>query len=260
MNNELGSVFTLISEPTYVADIDGFIADWVQQHCGSPEQSGQSESVSYKKATVRRIWEILNDPDRPCDHISVNNRIEMIPYLERLFRTEIRNKAQLGELVTRFLGNQDGRCLPAPQAIKRARKKLKLSQRQLALHLGLKDHTLISKIESGKREPSAKVLKWLKEAENVTAKRPVKGKSRTPRIPVTSNRGNEAPISPDLGKSVTSSRNALRLKPPPRRRKLPYKKASSRPTIHPSLTDSPTAPSAPEAVDSASSTKEDPRV
>ena len=254
------NVVTLIDEPTYVADIDSLIANWVHQHHDRPEQSGQPESSYDKKASVRRIWEVLNDPDRPCDHISVDNRVEMIRYLERLFRTEIRNKAQLEELVTGFLG--DGRCLPATQAVKRARKKLKLSQRQLAVHLGLKDHTLISKIESGKREPSAKVIEWLHGIENVTAKRPVKGKSRTPRIPVTSIRGNEASIPPDSGKSVTS----------PKQPECPSAEANTLPPATseqgsifppddlPTVTEAPTTPTAPEADGSSPSTGEDSNV
>ena len=62
-----------------------------------------------------------------------------------------------------YLSGYDGRRLPVPQAIKRARKKLKLTQRQLAERLGFKDHTLISKYEKGQRVPSDKVIQWLKE-------------------------------------------------------------------------------------------------
>ena len=64
-----------------------------------------------------------------------------------------------------YLEGHDGRRMPISQAIRRARKKLKLTQRQLAEKLGFNDHTLISKYENGERVPPRRVLKWLKEGE-----------------------------------------------------------------------------------------------
>ena len=196
-------VITLIDEPTYAADIESFIAKWVHGHQDLLKSRGSFVDFNDRRAAVRRIWEILNDLDRPCDHISVNDRARMIGYLERLFRTQISSKDQLKELAERFLGGLDGRRLPIPQALKRARKKSKLSQRQLAERLGLKDHSLISKCEAGKKDPTKKILDWLKEAENVTKKRQVKGNGRTPAFSVTSSRGKSAPISAISGKSET---------------------------------------------------------
>jgi transcriptional regulator with XRE-family HTH domain len=119
-------------------------------------------------------------------------------------RTEFASTADLRQQVERYLGSRDGRRLPVPQAIKRARKKLKLSQRQLAELLSFKDHTLISKFESGKRLPSAKVLEWLSGTENVTEKGPVHSKPLPPAVAVTSNRGRVASIPPISSKSETS--------------------------------------------------------
>lgn len=202
----LGGVFILIDGPTHVADIESFIADWVNDNEDLLKSFGSLVDFDDKRAIVKRIWEILNNPGRPCDHISVNDRVRMIGYLERLFRTQIRNTAQLKELVSRFLGGLDGRRLAIPQALKRARKKFRLSQRQLAELLGLKDHTLISKYESGKRAPTGGILAWLKEAENVTGKRRVKGNSRNPASSVTSLWGKPASISAISGKSETSAK------------------------------------------------------
>ena len=199
------SVFTLISEPTYVADIDGLIADWVQQHYGSPVESVLSGSAVDTRPAVKLIWEALNDPDRPGDSTSVDRRISWIRYLGKLLNfDQISSTADLRYRIDRHLTGYDGRQLPDAKAIKRARKNAGLSQLELAELLGLRDHTLISKYESGKRVPPLKVLEWLKETEKVTQKDRVKGNGRTPSNPVTSIRGNEAPISPDLGKSVTS--------------------------------------------------------
>ena len=156
------------------------------------------------RPTVKRLWLELTNPDRPCDSVSVDYRVGRIRYLEKLMRTEFASTADLRQHVERYLSGHDGRRLPVPQAIKRARKKLKLSQNQLAELLSLKDHTLISKYESGKRVPTNRVLEWLRKTEIVTRKEPVKGNGQTPRFPVTSNGGNEASISSNMGESGTS--------------------------------------------------------
>lgn len=208
MNNQ-GSVFVLIDEPTYVADIDSFIAGWVQQHFSSAGEPSLPEVTGDKRSTVKRIWEVLNDPDRPTDSASVDRRLNWLRYLGTLLKMDqITSTADLRHQIERYLAGYDGRRLPVAKAIKRARKNAGLSQQDLAELLGLRDHTLISKYESGRRVPPVKVLDWLKdnEAENVTRKRRMKGNGRVPSEPVTSNRGNEGPISLDLAKSVTTSK------------------------------------------------------
>ena len=205
--NGNGSVFTLIDEPTYVADIDSFIAGWVQQHFGSAGEPSLSEVTGDKRSTVKRIWEALNDPDRPTDSASVDRRLNWLRYLGTLLKMEsIPSTADLRNHLERYLSGYDGRRLPVAKAIKRARKNAGLSQQDLAELLGLRDHTLISKYESGRRVPPVKVLEWLKEneAENVTRKRRVKGNGRVASESVTPNRGNKGPISLDLAKSVTT--------------------------------------------------------
>ncbi len=200
-------VFTLIDEPTYVADIDSFIAGWVQQHFGRAGEPSLFEVTGDKRSTVKRIWEALNDPDRSTDSASVDRRLNWLRYLGTLLKMEkISSTADLRHHLERYLAGYDSRRLPVAKAIKRARKNAGLSQQDLAELLGLRDHTLISKYESGRRVPPVKVLDWLKdnEAENVTRKMRVKGNGRGPSEPVTFNRGNEGPISPDLAKSVTT--------------------------------------------------------
>lgn len=162
------------------------------------------EVAKDKQATVKWIDKVIFDPDRPCDSASVDRRLMLIRHLEDMMHTGFSNTADLRQHVDRFLDGRDGRRLPVAKAIKRARKNLGLSQVDLADQLGLKDHTLISKYESGKRVPPLKVTEWLTQAENVTQERRVKGNGRTPSIPVTSSRGNEAPILPDSDVSGTS--------------------------------------------------------
>jgi len=161
MNSQ--NVVTLIDEPTYEADIDGFMANGVHQHPANLGTAIPPEVAKDKRPTVKRFWLALTDPDRPCDSASVDYRIGLIRFLEKLMRTEFASTTDLRQHVERYLEGHDGRRLPVPQAIRRARKKLKLTQRQLAEQLGFKDHTLISKYEKGERVPSDKVLEWLKE-------------------------------------------------------------------------------------------------
>jgi DNA-binding XRE family transcriptional regulator len=129
---------------------------------GSPSRR-PPDGAKDKRSKVRKIWQILTDPDRPFDSASVDYRVELIRYLENLMRTEFASTRDLRQHVERYLDGHDGRRMPIFQAIRRARKKRKLTQRQLAGLLGLKDHTLISKYEKGERVPSEKVLAWLKE-------------------------------------------------------------------------------------------------
>jgi DNA-binding XRE family transcriptional regulator len=160
-----GSVFVLIGEPTFVADIESFVANWVHRHDGCLGTSLPLEAARDKRSTVKWIWLILTDPDRPCDSAAVDYRVGLIRCLEKLMRKEFASTKELRQHVERCLGGYDGRRLPIPEAIRRARKKRKWTQRQLAEHLGFKDHTLISKYEKGQRVPSDKVMAWLKEGE-----------------------------------------------------------------------------------------------
>lgn len=239
-----------------MADIDSLIADWVQQHFGSPVESVLSGSAVDTRPTVKLIWEALNDSDRPCDSASVDRRISWIRYLGELLNIgQITSTADLRYHIDRHLAGYDGRRLPDAKAIKRARKNAGLSQLELAELLGLRDHTLISKYESGKRVPPLKVLEWLKEVENVTHKERVKGNGQTHSNPVTSIRGNEASISPNLGKSVTS----------PSQQECPSAEATDTQAeatglgslVPPTDPVAVTTPPTPEADGSSSSTEED---
>lgn len=175
-------------------------------HALSLNDLGQLEIGEGKddRPSVWRIWQILTDPNRSSSSVSIDYRVMLIRRLERLFKTEFVSTGSLRQHVERYLDGYDRRRLPIGKALKKSRKKARLSQLALAELLGLKDHTLISKYESGKRMPPLKVIEWLREMENVTEKRRGKGNSRTPSKPVTSSRGKEAPIIPNLAKSVTS--------------------------------------------------------
>ena len=141
----------LTDGPGHVADTNSVVASEGQPHDCRLVPTLPPEVVKDIRPTIKRLWLELTDPDRPCDSVSVDYRVGLIRYMEKLMRTEFASTADLRQHIERFLEGHDGRRLPVPQAIKRARKKLHLTQRQLAELLNLKNHTLISKFESGKR-------------------------------------------------------------------------------------------------------------
>jgi transcriptional regulator with XRE-family HTH domain len=194
----------LAADTSHVADTNSVVANEDQPRGCRLVPTLPSEVSKDLRPLVKRLWLELTDPDRPCDSVSVDYRVGRIRCLEKLMRTDFASTTDLRQDVERYLSGYDGRRRPVPQAIKRARKKLKLTQRQLAERLGFKDHTLISKYESGKRVPTDRVHEWLRKTENVTGKEPVKGNGQPPRFLVTSNGGIEASISPKIDESETS--------------------------------------------------------
>lgn len=202
--NEQGSMVTTQEEPDHGMGRNGLSARRVHPLSGILETLIPPEVAKDKQATAKWIWRVISDPDRACDSASVDRRLTLIGHLEDIMRTGFSNTADLRQHLDRFLNGHDGRRLPVGKAIKRARKKAGLSQMGLADLLGLRDHTLISKYESGKRVPPLKVMEWLKGAEGVTRRRSVKGKSRTPSDHVISSRGNEGAFSSNFPESSTS--------------------------------------------------------
>jgi hypothetical protein len=153
----------LATGPGHFADTNSVVAREDQPHDCGLVPTPSSEVAKDLRPIIKRLWLELTDPERPCDSISVDYRIGRIRYLEKLMRTDFASTADFRQHVERYLEGYDGRRLSVPQAIKRARKKLKLTQRQLGERLGLKDHTLISRYEKGQRVPSEKVIEWLKK-------------------------------------------------------------------------------------------------
>jgi len=194
----------LAADTNHVFDTNGIVANEGQPHYCRPLPTLPPEVSKDLRPVVKRLWLELTDPDRPFDPASVEHRLRQIRSLEKKFKTDFLCTGDMRQHAERYLAGFDGRRLPVPQAIKKARKKLKLTQRQLAELLGFKDHALISKYESGKRVPTDRVHEWLRKTENVTGKEPVKGNGQPPCFPVTSNGGKEASISPNMGESETS--------------------------------------------------------
>ena len=76
----------LIDGPTCAADISSLIADWVQQQFGSLEASMPRGYAKDKRSTIAWTGQILNGPDRPRAYASVENRVGLIKYWQKIKR------------------------------------------------------------------------------------------------------------------------------------------------------------------------------
>lgn len=92
-------------------------------------------------------------------------RVSTIQALERILKKDITTRHELEEYVTAYVGNLDGRRSSLKERVKRARKRLQLSQLALAHQLGYRNHTTIAQVERGCRIPTRRILEWLETTE-----------------------------------------------------------------------------------------------
>jgi hypothetical protein len=111
---------TYIDEPTYVANIEGYMAGWVQQQFGSLETSIPRGYAKDKRSTIKCIWPVHTGPDRRRDLASVDHGVGLIGYLRRIIRNWISRTRRLRQRMEPCLGSIDGRRLPLPKAIRRS--------------------------------------------------------------------------------------------------------------------------------------------
>lgn len=116
-----------------------------------------------RMAFVKKIYGISTDENRSFKTNEVDRRISLIRILEKLTRDEFENTRDLKTKVENYLQGYDGRRLPVSERIRRARRRKKWTQQQLAHHLGMKSHVPIAQYETGVRYPTKEVFKWLEE-------------------------------------------------------------------------------------------------
>jgi len=112
---------------------------------------------------VKKIHQIITNPNRPSDHHSFYGRVDLIAFLERILRTEFRNTRDMNQKLADFHNGYDLRRIDPKIKILKMRKRQNLTQKQLAMKLGYSSHVLIAQMESGKRPASKRVLAWLEE-------------------------------------------------------------------------------------------------
>jgi DNA-binding XRE family transcriptional regulator len=113
------------------------------------------------KYCVKKICEILESRDTPCDSASVEWRVQAVGVLEDFLRTKFYNTREFRQKTSRYLEGYDLRQGELKDRLKKARNKAGLTQSELAKSLGLKSHVPIAQYESGQRYPSKEVLAWL---------------------------------------------------------------------------------------------------
>jgi DNA-binding XRE family transcriptional regulator len=154
-------VITVIDQPTYVEDMDSLISKYITK-----EVQGimiDLRRIDDKRYLVKKLYQILSNPNSPRDAYSVQVRTNIVQLLEKLQRTEFINTRDLRRKVDQYLGSYELRTRPVGEKIKRVRKKLKLTQAELAKHLGLSSRVQIAYLENGHRYPPSKIFKWLED-------------------------------------------------------------------------------------------------
>ena len=119
--------------------------------------------ITEKRYTVKKAYQIIESSNTPDNSNAVQTRVHIIGWLENTLRTDFRNTRDFRQKIEKYLAGYDARQLPVTARIKKARKKSRWTQKELANHLGLKSHVPISQYERGLRRPPKKVFKWLKE-------------------------------------------------------------------------------------------------
>lgn len=114
-----------------------------------------------KRYEIKKLSQILHNPDHPMDPVSTQWRISAVEYLEKFFRSSFTCTRDMKRKTEDFLNGYEVRRKPVSERIKKARKKKRWSQQDLAQHLGYKNHVAIVQFEKGLRYPPAKVFRWL---------------------------------------------------------------------------------------------------
>lgn len=114
---------------------------------------------------AKKASQILNNKDSPVDRESFEMRVILVNLLERILKTDFKNTSDFRGKIGRFVDGYDLRKDKVSERIRKARKKERLTQQQLADKLLFKKHTSIAQYETGKRYPPRHVLEWLESVE-----------------------------------------------------------------------------------------------
>ncbi len=133
----------------------------------SPRKKGSVPSPGRDPEKIREVLYLYNKIPRneSSDWGATDQRVEVVRRIETILKKEFNNTRELTEFVQVYVIDIDNRKLPLNQRLRRARKKQKLSQRELAKMFGFKTHVSIAQFELGKRMPTKAVLGWLESVE-----------------------------------------------------------------------------------------------
>jgi DNA-binding transcriptional regulator YiaG len=152
----------VVNERTCIRGIGTLLAKITEKN-GISHISPGTRHLQDKHYVIKRAYQILFDSKRPTDPESANLVIEMLKWFEKMFHTEFKSTKELKEKLEDYLKDYDERRRPLSERIKKARKKNRWTQKELANHLSYKSHVSISQFEKGQRYPSKRVMQWLEE-------------------------------------------------------------------------------------------------
>jgi len=158
-----GTFISVIDEPTYVEDINVLIGKYAKKALVKKIHGVDVEisRLKEKRYFVKKAYQVLTNPNRPMDADSVQWRVLLVQCLERLLKTQFTNTADFRQKEDGFLRGYEVRKADPASRIKKARKKKKWTQKQLADHLGYKSHAAIAQFEKGLRHPPKRIFQWL---------------------------------------------------------------------------------------------------
>ena len=110
-------VITVIDQPTYVVDMDSLISKYITK-----EVQGINidlRRLDDKRYLVKKLCQILANPNSPRDTYPVQVRTNIVQLLEKLLRTEFINTRDLRRKVDQYLGSYELRTRPVGERIKR---------------------------------------------------------------------------------------------------------------------------------------------
>lgn len=112
---------------------------------------------------VKKIHQIITNPNRPYDYHSFHRRVDLVALLEGMLHTEFRNARDMNQKLADLHNGYDLRKSDPKIRIRKMRKRQRLTQKKLAMKLGYSSHVPIAQMEGGERRASKKVLEWLEE-------------------------------------------------------------------------------------------------
>ena len=115
---------------------------------------------------VKELYGVICNHELGDDFSGVQRRVDIIRELESITRKEFRNTSEFHEIVQAYINKKGERIKSLGKRIKRARKKNKMTLKQLAFHLGFKSHSAFIMYEKDKRLPPNEVIQWLLKVEN----------------------------------------------------------------------------------------------
>ncbi len=116
-----------------------------------------------KRYVIKKLCQVIQNPDHPMDPISTQWRVSAIEFLEKFFKSSFSSTRDMKRKTEDYLNGFEVRKKPVAERIRKARRKKRWSQQELAKHLGYKNHVSIAQFEKGLRYPPAKVFRWLED-------------------------------------------------------------------------------------------------